>query len=221
MLYRHFYPLLLLSLCSCIPLTAEVQQVVIKWNPIPCKNECPKLLQERLQKAKGVSKVEVNQAEGFANIVWDKNIPFSFVPLNWALRFVGVREKYLRVKVRGKVRGSGVNYSITSEGDGTSFVLFNRAVPVDPPQYVNLFNPSNRILSQDIIDKLEQAKKGNQTVVIDGPIFMPERSPPDPLRLVVENISVDAPKQPSKPSVKYPSKPGPGFGTSQNSSIKS
>ncbi len=212
-MHCRFFLLLLLPF---LPLTAEVEQVVVKWNPIGCKNECPRLLQERLQKAKGVASVDVHAAEGWASIVWDKKIPFSFVPLNWALRFVGVREKYLRVKVRGKVRGSGVNYSITSEGDGTNFVLFNRAVPVDPPQYVNLFNPSNRILSQDIIAKLEQAKKGNQTVVIDGPIFMWERSPPDPLRVVVENISVDAPK----PAVKNPSKQSPGFGTSQSGSPK-
>lgn len=210
--------LLLLSSAFCLHVNAEVQQVVIKWNPIPCKNECPKLLQDRLQKAKGVSTVEVHAEEGWASIEWDKKIPFSFVPLNWALRYVGVREKYLRVKVRGKVRGAGASYSITSEGDGTNFVLFNRAVPVDPPQYVNLFNPSNRVLTPDIIEKLEQAKKGNQTVVIDGPIFMPERSPPDPLRLVVENISVDAPKPNAKPATKYPTKVSPGFGTSQSSS---
>lgn len=202
--------LLAISFVLCLHLNAEVIQVVIKWNPIPCKNECPRLLQEQLQKAKGVASVEVNAAGGFASIVWDKKIPFSFVPLNWALRFVGVREKYLRVKVRGKVRGSGASYSITSEGDGTTFVLFNRAVPVNPPQYVNLFNPSNRILSQELIDKLEQAKKGNQTVVIDGPIFMPERSPPDPLRLVVENISIDNPKPAFKSS--------PGSKTIQSSS---
>lgn len=219
MICRLLISTLFLTACLTLNLNAEVEQVVIKWNPIPCKNECPKLLQDRLQKAKGVSTVEVHAAEGWASIVWDKNIPFSFVPLNWALRYVGVREKYLRVKVRGKVRGSGANYSIISEGDGTNFVLFNRAVPVDPPQYVNLFNPSNRILSQDIIDKLEQAKKGNQVVVIDGPIFMPERSPPDPLRLVVENISVDAPKPAPKPRQNF--KPLPGFGTSQRAPTKS
>lgn len=216
MLHRSHVLLVIFS-ALCLHLTAEVEQVVIKWNPIPCKNECPKLLQDRLQKAKGVSSVEIHPDEGWASIIWDKKVPFSFVPLNWALRYVGVREKYLRVKVRGKVRGSGASYSIISDGDGTSFVLFNRAVPVNSPQYVNLFNPTNRVLSPDIINKLEQAKKGNQSVVIDGPIFMPERSPPDPLRLVVENISVDSPKPTSKPTTKYQSKPSPGFGTSQSS----
>lgn len=213
MLHRS---LLLLLLSVAFHLNAEVEQVVIKWNPIACKNECPRLLQERLQQAKGVASVEVHSDEGWASIVWDKKFPFSFVPLNWALRYVGVREKYLRVKVRGRVHGSGASYSIISEGDGTNFVLFNRAVPVDPPQYVNLFNPTNRVLTPDIIEKLEEAKKGNQTVVIDGPIFMWERSPPDPLRLVVESISVDAPK----PTAKTPSKPLPGFGTSQSSPTK-
>lgn len=206
--------LLLILLMPSAMVFSEVEQAILKWNPTACNHNCPGLLQARLQQAKGVSSVEMHAEEGWAAMAWDPKIPFSFVPLNWALRYVGVREKALRVRVSGHVQGSGVNYSITSRGDNTNFVLFNRAVPVDPPQYVNMYNPSNRILSKEIIAKLEEAKKGNRIVVIDGPIFMPERSPPDPLRLVVENISVEETKTKQSPNQKTPQiRP---YGTSQN-----
>lgn len=197
-------------------LSAEVEMVTLKWNPIPCKNSCPILLRERLSKAKGVVNVDVNEASGQANITWDKRVPFSFVPINWALRYVGVREKDLRVRVSGYVKGSGASYSITSKGDNTNFILFNRAVSPDSTQFTNRFNPTNRVLSPDIIAKLDEARQGNRIVTIEGPIFMPERSPPDPLRLVVESISVENPKTTPQQSGSRPSLKPTSFGTSQH-----
>lgn len=179
-------------------LLAEVQEVVLTWNPVPCTNNCPKNLEERLQKAQGVVQVQMHAEEGRAVMGWDKKIPFSFVPLNWALRYVGVREKSLRVRVRGYIKGSGKTYSITSIGDNTVFVLFNRAQTTNPPQYVNLYNPTNRVLSPDQIAKLEEIKQSKQVAIIEGPIFMPERSPPDPLSLVLDNISVEPPSKTGK-----------------------
>lgn len=210
---------LFLSFFLSLTLFAEVEQAVLTWNPIACKDACPRLLGERLQQAKGVASVQMNGVSGRVDIVWDAKIPFSFVPLNWALRYVGVREKSLRVKVSGYIRGSGNNYSIVSRGDNTNFVLFNRAVPVNPPQYINMYNPVNRVLSPDLIAKLEEAKKGNKVAIIEGPIFMPERSPPDPLRLVIDSISIEAPKNQKNPEKKPAPKSNPktGFGTSQSS----
>lgn len=202
----------LFFLCMANYLTAEVEQVTLKWNPIPCTHECPRLLQDRLAKAKGVASVEMHAEMGNAVMVWDKKIPFSFVPLNWALRYVGVREKGLFVKVSGYLKGAGAQWTLTSRGDNTVFVLFNRAVPVNPPQYINLYNPTNRVLTPDLVAKLEEAKRSNQVVVIEGPIFMPERSPPDPLRLVVDNVSVETQKTPPKPQQKVPARTG-SFGT--------
>lgn len=210
----------LILLCLKLELLAEVEQVILTWDPIPCKHACPKSLQDRLQKAKGVASVDMQGEAGRAIMVWDTQIPFSFVPLNYALRYVGVREKSLRVKVSGYIHGSGLNYSITSRGDNTNFVLFNRAVPSNPPQYNNLYNPTNRVLSKELIEKLEDVKKKKQVAVIEGPIFMPERSPPDPLQLVIENISIEAPKEKPKASP-LKSQAQPGFGTSQNKPAKS
>lgn len=175
-------------------LNAEVEQVHLRWDPIPCKKACPILLHERLQKAKGVASVEIDANSGHATMTWDEKIPFSFVPLNYALRYVGVREKDLRVKVSGTIYGSGANYFIKSRGDQTLFMLFNRAASEGPSNYVNLYNPTNRALSLELIAKLEEIKKANQIAIIEGPIFMPERSPPDPLRLVIDNISIEKQK---------------------------
>lgn len=183
-------------------LNAEVEQVMLRWDPIPCKKACPLLLHDRLQKAKGVASVDIHPDEGNAVMTWNPKIPFSFVPLNYALRYVGVREKDLRVKVSGTIYGSGASYFIKSRGDNTVFVLFNRAAPGGQANYVNLYSATNRVLSPDLIAKLEDVKKSNQIAIIEGPIFMPERSPPDPLRLVIESISVEKKKEEPKKAVK-------------------
>lgn len=179
-------------------LNAEVEQVSLRWDPIPCKKACPILLHDRLQKAKGVASVEINADSGNATMTWDKKIPFSFVPLNYALRYVGVREKELRVKVSGSISGSGASYFIKSRGDNTIFVLFNRAAPGGQSNYVTLYSATNRVLTPELITKLEDIKKSNQIAIIEGPIFMPERSPPDPLRLVIDNISIEKKKEEPK-----------------------
>lgn len=185
-------------------LNAEVEQVILRWDPIPCKKACPILLHDRLQKAKGVASVDMRADEGNAIMTWDPKIPFSFVPLNYALRYVGVREKDLRVKVSGTIYGSGASYFIKSRGDNTTFVLFNRATSGGPGTYVNLYSATNRILSPEQVSKLEDLKRSHQIAVIEGPIFMPERSPPDPLRLVIESISVEAKKEEPKKAQPQP-----------------
>lgn len=204
---------MIFSLVFSAALFAEVEQVTLRWNPIPCNYDCPKNLYDRLSRAKGVASVEVRSEMGNANIVWDKKIPFSFVPLNWALRYVGVREKEVRVKVSGYIKGSAPQYILLSRGDNTSFVLFNRAITTAPSsQYVDLFNPTNRTLSSDQIAKLEAARKSNRLVTIEGPIFMPERSPPDPLRLVIDSFAVEAP--PPTPNSNQPRPAMQSFGSS-------
>jgi len=190
--------MLTVAILMATSLVAEVELVVLKWNPIPCKNNCPSLLQNRLEKSKGVVSVEMHPEEGRADLKWSPTIPFSFIPLNWALRYVGVREKDLRVRVSGHILGSGSNYSIVSRGDHTIFTLFNRAVPVNHLEYTTLFNSYNRVLSKEITAKLDEVMKGKKIAVIEGPLFMPERSPPDPLRLVIDTLSVEAAPPSSK-----------------------
>lgn len=113
----------------------------------------------RLTAASGVASVEMHGDVGRADIKWKPTSPFSFVPLNGALRLVGVRQRTVRLRVSGTITGSGKNFSIVSRGDRTNFVLLNRVAPTEPSNYTNLFSRTNRDLSQELIDKLQEGMK--------------------------------------------------------------
>lgn len=183
-----------LILSACAFLSAEVEQVIIKWNPGLCLHTCVKGLEQRFQRIPGVESIEMNEPNGMATIKWKSNVPFSFVPLNYALRWIGIRQDDVRVRVRGSISVFQKTYSIISKGDHTRFVLLNR-VSSNPNQYVERFNPADRQLSTELEAKLNEAKENNATVVIEGPLFMPLRSPPDPLRLVIDQMQVNPQSQ--------------------------
>lgn len=187
-----------------ISLNAEIELVTLTWDPTPCKQSCQTTLRKRLEQTSGIASVEMSGDVGRAEIKWKPTSPFSFVPLNWALRFVGLRERTVRVKVSGNITGGGKNFSIVSRGDHTNFVLLNRVAPTEPSHYTNEFSRTNRDLSQELIDKLEEGKKKKQIAVIEGLLFEPYRSPPAPNQIIVDQISFEEAKKPqsSKPVVK-------------------
>lgn len=189
-----------LSLFMCfilfqMHLNAEIESVTLTWDPIACKQSCQINLKKRLEGTAGVASVEVHGDTGRADMTWKPTSPFSFVPLNWALRYVGLREKTVRVKVSGSVVGAGKNYSIVSKGDNTRFVLLNRVAPTEPSHYTNEYSRTNRDLSQELIDQLEEGKKKKLTAVIEGLLFEPYRSPPAPNQLIVDTISFEEVKK--------------------------
>lgn len=198
-----------LFLMSCfvllkIALTAEIEMVTLTWDPTPCQQSCQTNLQKRLTAAAGVALAEVHGDVGRADIIWKPTAPFSFVPLNWALRFVGLRERTVRVKVSGTIAGGGKNFSIISRGDNTNFVLLNRVAPIEPSHYTNEFSRTNRDLSQELIDKLQEGKKKKQIAIVEGLLFEPYRSPPAPNQIIVDQISFEEAKKAtsSKPVIK-------------------
>lgn len=194
---KRIFCVLSLSLLLSISLFAEVQKVVLKWDPKLCPQSCMQILEQRLTKASGVQGVEMNIAEGSATLGWNPTIPFSFVPLNYALRWVGIRENDVRVQVKGTVSISGNTYAVISSGDRTRFVLFG---PVDskPNQYSVQYNSGNRPLADETKEKLLKAKQQNLSVTVSGTLFMPYRSPPDPLRLILSDLQVEEPKKTEK-----------------------
>lgn len=181
-------------------LLAEIEYVVVTWNPGLCQASCIKGLEERFKKVPGVDAVEMNGPNGFARLTWKKRVPFSFQPINYALRWIGIREKDVRVKVRGYIAIYKDMYSIISSEDHTHFVLFNR-VTSSPNDYVIEFNPANRILTPELKEQFDEIKRNNQTVVIEGSLFMPQRSPPDPLRLIIGVVQVEEKRTDQKTSV--------------------
>lgn len=181
--------------CFCLSLAAEIESVSLTWDPVPCKLNCQEILMKNLQRANGVASATIQGDVGRAELTWKPTVPFSFVPLNGALRMVGVREKTVRVKVTGTITGSGKNFSIVSRGDRTNFVLINRVGTHDPSLYVNEYSRTNRDLTPEIANQLLEGKNKNKIAVITGLLFEPYRSPPNPNQLVVEQISFEEAKK--------------------------
>lgn len=205
---RHFSILLNFFIFLSLPsLNAEVEEVTINWlNPVACQQSCISGLEKRFLTIQGVESVQMNQPNGLATLKWKPNVPFSFTPINWALRYVGVREQYVRVKVRGTINitKTSVNsetYNLISNGDKTKFELINRINP-NQNEYSPQYSTYNRTVSGDLQTSLQKAQKDKSVVVINGTLFEPQRSPPDPLRIIVDQIQVEEP--PNKQNPKKP-----------------
>lgn len=165
---------------------AEVEKVTISWTALLCNQRCIQQLDRHFSRIKGVAGVEFNQQAGMVELRWKPNVPFYVAPINIAMGLVGVSIKDIRVKVRGTIRASSKNYRIVSLGDNTSFTLLS---PITPYRgtFATPFNPANRELSPEMRQKLYEAQKSNKIALIEGPLFMPERSPP--LMIVLDQIS--------------------------------
>lgn len=175
-------------------LEAEIQSFTMIWNQQLCTPTCAAQLAQRLSKnTPGVEKAEVSQAAGRADVVWSKNVPFSFQPINNAVRFVGIRPRLFRIKVRGTIQVvNGRDFTLISTGDNTPFVLRG---PIQPSttRYTEQYNPQSHFLNQQLVQQLSEIARLRQTVVIDGPFFEPFRSPPN--QLIIESISVEEEKK--------------------------
>lgn len=168
------------------PIVAEVEKITITWTALLCNQRCIEQLERHFTRIKGVAGVNFNQQAGLVEIRWKPNIPFSFAPINTTMSLVGLSIRDIRVKVRGTIRASGKNYRIISLGDNTSFTLLNPVTPYRGTVTVE-FNPANRELSPEMRQKLYDAQRQNKLAVIEGPLFMPERSPP--LMMVLDQIN--------------------------------
>lgn len=183
---------LLLFLIFFTSLKAEVQQVTLVWQPGLCAVSCVKELDKQLTRVPGVAKVDINEGSGRAYLTWKPDAPFSFQPLNAAVRYVGIRVNDIHLKVRGRVMQEGNQIKLISSGDNTSFTLLNPVVP-QQRQYVVQYNPEVRKLSPQTQADLVEAQKNDWMVTIEGPFFEPYRSPPN--MLVVEQMNIDKSKK--------------------------
>lgn len=184
-----------LSFFVAMKASAEIERVIITWDAIQCKSSCVAGLEKRFAKVPGVQAVKIDEGGGRAELTWKESFPFSFVPINWALRYIGIRERDVRVKVKGKIQVNNRMYYLVSDKDKTSFQLLNAATAQSSSQYVSEFNVLNRGLTESQIQEFSQAKAKNAFVEIEGSLFMPERSPPDPLRLIIGVVRIEEPKK--------------------------
>lgn len=185
MRYLTFLSIFFLGYFTCG--FSEIQKVEVTWDPLLCQKSCVDGLRHRFSLIQGVQSIEINQTSGMATLKWKPTVQFSFVPINYALRWIGIREIQVRVEVRGKVAQKGSDFYLNSIKDGTPFLLMNRLAQ-EANEVVVEYNPQNRPLSADLIQQLESLMKHSQPVTISGTLFMPERSPPAPLSLIINSL---------------------------------
>ncbi|MGK5593777.1 MAG: hypothetical protein ACSNEK_00265 [Parachlamydiaceae bacterium] len=185
---RALAPLLCLILFCLYPISVwcEIEKVSISWTAMFCKTSCVQLLSSHFSRVKGVDDININQQAGIAELKWNPSIPFSYRGLATSMGLLGLSIKDIRVKVKGTVRASGKYYQVISTGDRTPFTLLSPATPYKNA-YVVQSNPANRELHPEMRQRLHEAQLKQELAVVEGPLFMPERSPP--LMIVIEQIS--------------------------------
>lgn len=174
------------------PLKAEILRVQIKWTPASCQVNCAQLLARKFQQVPGVAQVYMNQPGGQVELRWKPNFPFSYQTTYTAMQLVGLWYDEFRVKVRGTIQINGNQVSLISLGDNTQFILVG-TVQAQQGRYVTEYNAQTRGFTPTLFAQLQQAAAENRIAIVEGPLFMPERSPP--LYLVVAQLNLVLPEQ--------------------------
>lgn len=185
----RLFRLLLVAMISLQSLAyAEIQKILITWTVASCLPGCDTLLQRSFRQLRGVQDIQVNRGAGEAVVIWKPDVAFAFSSIDTALRMVGLEPNTIRIQVRGSIRQQGTNIMLISEGDRTPFYLLN---PVTPSltQYTETESIFNRQIDPQTRQQLLDAASNNQLVVVEGPLFQPERSPP--LYIVIASAKIE------------------------------
>lgn len=181
-LLKHLILLLLFS----TPLSAEIQSLEMRFNPAFCNLKCPSMLAGALQNMPAVAEVTMNGQQGQAIMRYKPNMPFDFWAFKRAIQTIGVNYLFLRIKVRGSIKGSGNKFALVSMGDNTQFNLLG-PLQSSPNQYTISTDTTNHPLTPYLIETLQQGVNENRVAVVSGWLFEPERNPP--YYIVIEQMS--------------------------------
>jgi hypothetical protein len=191
-----FILLLAFLLVSSTNMQAEIQLITVTWKPSTCPLNCAQSLEGQFKQIPGVAGVTVYPLVGKAELRWKPTSPFSFSPINTAVRMVGPSIYQLFAKVRGSVRrNSDGTFQIFSIGDNTGFYLIG-PINAQPNQYTTTGNVATHPLTAENVAVLTQAVQNNYLVIINGPIFQFWRSPP--LILQIAQIQLVIPEEQTK-----------------------
>jgi hypothetical protein len=188
----RIFILLIAALFFIQPIKAEILRVQIKWPPATCQVNCAQLLAQKFQQVQGVAQVYMNQPAGQVELRWKPNFPFSYQTTYTAMQLVGLWYDEFRVKVRGTIRINGNQVILVSLGDNTQFILLGTVQP-QQGKYVTEYNTQTRGFTPALLAQLQQAAIDNRVAIVEGPLFMPERSPP--LYLIVAQLNLVIPEQ--------------------------
>lgn len=157
-------------------LQAEVEEITIRWNAMTCLDACIPRLESYLKEIKYISNLQINARSGAAVMGWSPNAPFSFEPFRLASGGAGVYFNDMRLRVRGTIAHDADNFYLVSTGDETHFLIIG-PIHVEPGRYVPPYNLASHPLSAQTKAKLFEAEQNNQTVVISGPLYLPQQYP--------------------------------------------
>lgn len=182
---RHF----LLGLFVFLPLCcfAEIQEIMIRFNPGVCNRNCPAFLQETmLKRVPAIKEIRMNATEGRMDMVWRPNAPYNYQTIDYAMRWVGLSILEMRMKVQGKMSHNGDNFFLTSTGDNTNIQLFSQIKPSEN-LYVERNNISAYTVDEAVRAKMLDAEKNNLLVFAEGQVLMPWRYLTPPV-LILSNF---------------------------------
>lgn len=167
---KYFYIVVIPWILS-LPLSAEIQQVMITWAPQICQAPCAAGLQKYLSEIPEVAHADINQANGSATLTWKSDKPYSFSPINFATRVIGIPHILTaRIRVRGTITHSQNTFHIISVGDNTAIQLLS---PIQPQtgQYTIQHSLDTHNLAPETKEKLLELEREKKVVIIEGPIF--------------------------------------------------
>lgn len=164
-------------------LSADFQQIQIKWTSGLCGSDCIKNLQREFSKIPGFQEASFGNSQ--VTLKWKPGAPFSFQSINAATRMVGIRLQDVRIKVSGTVAHDKNLFFLISSGDGTRIQLLGPVSP-DRTGYTTVQNVETHELRGSLQTRLLDAEKEKAVVVVEGPLFMPFQMPD--LRIIAESV---------------------------------
>lgn len=168
-------------------LYSELEEIQLNWNAIACLETCIPLLERNLRAITPGRDLQINGHQGVARMSWNPDYPFSYEPFRAAFAATGILVREMRVRVRGTIRHDMNNFYLHSTGDGALYVLLGPLNP-EPGRYVPKYNIVSYPLSLRLKEELLDAEKNQYTVIISGPLFMPEKYP---RTLISEKVQVN------------------------------
>lgn len=169
-------------------LSAEVEQITVRWNAVTCYDTCTPLLENNLRAIANVTNLQMNGRSGAAVMGWNPHQTFSYEPFRLASAAAGVRLLDVRVRVRGTIAHDADRFYLVSTGDGARFWLLGPIVTGND-RYVPRYNPESYPLVGPVKAQLLEAEEKGQTVVISGPLYLPNRYP---RTLIAEQVKIIA-----------------------------
>ena len=185
MRFLFYKSICLVVLMICSHLSAEIERVTVKWNPVVCQGSCIQGIIGALSATPPVAEFIINPQEGQVNIRWKPKSFFDYETVRRAIAgATGIPILDIRVQVRGTVIVSNNVVALQSLGDNTQFMLMSPAqqnITKNVPQ--NSF--FNRQLTPQLMQQFLEGARDSTVVTVSGPLLRPQMG----LYLVAEQVT--------------------------------